>query len=212
MKFLLTQSVFLTLLMVQPVFGQHQGYHAVQNQDAFRKQFQSESSRIQTVSSEFVQEKILVALTEKITSQGKFWFKKNNKVRLEYLKPFAYLMVINGDKMLVRDAQKENHINVKSNKLFQQINRIMIDCIQGTILDSKDFSVKVFENEQTYLMELTPTGKALKEFFKTILLKVEKSNASVSSIEMNEPGGDQTTMTFINKRLNGPVSENLFNL
>src|SRR5690606_12844124 len=113
---------------------------------AFKKKFAEESEKVQSITSDFVQEKTLVALTEKITSSGKFWFKRSNRVRIEYVKPFKYLLVMNGDKLLVRDNDRENKINVKSNKLFQQVNRIMIDCVQGTILDSKDFTTKVFEN------------------------------------------------------------------
>ena len=80
-----------------------------------------------SIESSFTQEKVLTALTEKITSTGQFWFKRSNRVRIEYLKPFTYTMIMNGDKMLLRDDQKENRVNVRSNKLFQQINQIMID-------------------------------------------------------------------------------------
>ena len=121
-------------------------------------------------------------------------------------------MVMNGDKMLVRDNEKENKINVKSNKLFQQVNRIMIDCVQGTILDSKDFTTKVFENDKTYLLEMTPTSKSLREFFETIVLTVEKSDYSVKSIEMNEPAGDKTTISFKNKKINETVPDAVFAL
>jgi outer membrane lipoprotein-sorting protein len=121
-------------------------------------------------------------------------------------------MVMNGDKMMVKDDQKESRINVKSNKLFQQVNKIMIDCVQGTILDSKDFTTKVFENDKTYLLEMTPVSKTLKEFFQTIVLSVEKKDYSVKSIDMNEPAGDKTTITFSNKVLNATVADEVFAL
>jgi outer membrane lipoprotein-sorting protein len=119
---------------------------------------------------------------------------------------------MNGDKMMVKDEQKQTQVNVKSNKLFQQINRIMIDCIQGSILDSKDFTTRVFENDRTYLMEMRPTSKALKDFFQTILLVVEKMDYSVHSIEMNEPTGDNTIITFTNKKLNEQLPDSVFAL
>jgi len=122
------------------------------------------------------------------------------------------IVSIKGDKMMVRDEQKENKINVRSNKLFQQVNRIVIDCVQGTILDSKDFSVKVFEDDKTFLMEMTPSSKGLREFFETIVLTVEKKDYSVKSIKMNEPLGDTTTIFFTNKKLNEPVSDAVFTL
>jgi outer membrane lipoprotein-sorting protein len=192
--------------------AQYAGYKPVADLAAFKKKFASESARVTTITSDFTQEKTLSALTEKITSTGKFWFKRNNRVRIEYVKPFSYLMIMNADKIHVRDNQKENTINVKSNKVFQQVNRIMIDCVQGTILESKDFSTKVFENEKVYLLEMTPSSKNLRDFFQTILLKVDKSDYSVNTIEMNEPGGDQTIISFQNKKLNEQVEDAVFAL
>ena len=194
------------------VVAQHGGYTAISDFPAFKKQFSLESAKVLSITSDFTQDKTLTALTEKITSSGKFWFKRSNKVRIEYVKPFAYLMIMNGDKILVRDHEKENKINVKSNKLFQQVNRIMIDCVQGTILDSKDFSTKVFENDKVYLLEMTPSAKTLREFFQTIVLSVEKSNYSVKAIEMNEPSGDKTIISFKNKKLNEQLSDAIFAL
>jgi len=121
-------------------------------------------------------------------------------------------MVLNGGKMLVRDDQKENKINTSSNKLFQQVNRIVLDCVQGTILDSKDFSVLVFENDNSFLMEMTPSSRVLREFFQTIVLTVDKKDHSVRSIKMNEPMGDTTTIIFTDKKLNDPVPDAVFTL
>jgi len=191
-------------------FAQYPGYKAVTDLEGFKKQFTAGSEKIQTVASQFTQEKTLVALTEKITSQGKFWFKRSNKVRIEYIKPFTYLMVMNGDKVLLRDGTKENRVNTQSNKLFQQVNRIMVDCMHGTVLTSKDFTARVFEDNTSYLLELTPTSKTLKSFFAAVVLTVEKSDYSVRSMDMNEAGGDKTTLVFTDKKLNGPVDDAVF--
>ena len=192
--------------------AQYVGYKPIADLAVFKKKFASQSASVTTITSDFTQEKTLSALTEKITSTGKFWFKRNNRVRIEYVKPFSYLIIMNADKIHVRDNQKENSINVKSNKVFQQVNRIMIDCVQGTILESKDFSTKVFENENVYLLEMTPASKSLRDFFQTILIKVDKSDYSVNTIEMNEPGGDQTIISFQNKKLNEQVADTVFAL
>jgi outer membrane lipoprotein-sorting protein len=190
--------------------AQYPGYKPMTSVDAFKKQFAVESSKLQSIASDFTQNKTLTALTETMTSTGKFWFKRSNKVRIDYLKPFSYRLIMNGDKMLVKDEQKESRINVKGNKTFQQINKIMIDCIQGTILESKDFSTKVFENAGSYLLEMTPLSKSMKAFFSTIVLTVDKADYSVKSIEMNEAGGDKTTLTFTNKVTNGRVEDTVF--
>jgi outer membrane lipoprotein-sorting protein len=209
-RILFTTVLMLTVCIIG--FAQYTGFKPIKDVASFKTNFQRESSSIKSITSNFVQEKVLTALTEKITSYGTFHFKRESKVRLEYTKPFSYLMVMNGDKMVVRDDNKESRMNVKNNKLFQQINRIMIDCLQGSILDSKDFTTKVFENDKLFLLEMTPISKSLKNFFQTIVLKVEKSDYSVQSMQMNEPGGDYTILTFTDKKLNVTLQDEVFNL
>lgn len=199
-----------SFIWIQATIAQYAGYKPVADLAAFKKQFATEAIKINSITSNFKQEKTLTALTETITSHGSFNFKRANKVKLEYTKPFAYTMVMNGDKMQVKDDGHENTVNLKSNKLFQQINRIVVDCIQGTILDSKDFSSKVFENQKEFLLEMTPTSKTLKGFFQTVILVVEKKDYSVDSIKMNEPSGDTTIITFTEKKINAPVSDAIF--
>ncbi len=211
-KHFILPVLFLVLFCFNIGSAQYGEYRPITDLTGFKKKFAIESAKVMSITSDFTQDKTLTALTEKITSSGKFWFKRSNRVRIEYLKPFTYLMIMNGDKMFVRDNEKENTINIKSNKLFQQVNRIMIDCVQGTILDSKDFTTKVFEDDDVFLLEMTPVSKALREFFQTILLKVDKHDYSVKSIEMNEPAGDKTTISFKNKKLNEQLADTVFAL
>jgi len=203
-------ALLLMTFICNEGYSQHKGYRPIGDLATFKKQFATESSKVSSIESSFTQEKVLTALTEKITSTGKFWFKRSNKVRIEYIKPYTYTMIMNGDKMLFRDDQKENTVNVRSHKLFQQINQIMIDCVQGTVLDSKDFKVSVFEDEKIYLLEMVPTSRSLREFFSTIVLKVDKKDFTANSIEMNEKAGDSTNILFKDKKLNTQFSDAVF--
>ena len=209
----------LTMVAVLLVLGaaftgtaQPKGYTPVKDLPAFKVAFARESAKIETIESDFKQEKVLSALTETIQSRGQFWFKRSNKVRIEYKTPFIYTLVLNGDNMLVRDGEKKSQVNVRSNKLFQQVNRIMIDCVQGTILESKDFTSRIFENQENFLLELSPTSKSLREFFQVINLTVRKTDYVATSIEMNEPGGDKTTILFVDHKLNRAISDAVFSL
>ena len=209
---MLVMLVTVVMASALPACAQPKGYTPVKDVPAFKAAFVRESAKIETIESDFKQEKVLSALTETIQSRGQFWFKRANKVRIEYKTPFTYTLILNGDKMLVRDGEKKSQVNVRSNKLFQQVNRIMIDCVQGTILDSKDFTSRVFENQDSFLLELTPTSKSLREFFQVINLTVRKADYVASSIEMNEPGGDKTTILFVDHKLNRAISDAVFSL
>jgi outer membrane lipoprotein-sorting protein len=192
--------------------AQHAGYTVVKDTAVFKQQFAAASQKINTIKSDFEQEKNLSMLSEKIVSKGKFWFKKDNLVRMEYTEPFQYLMILNNNNIYIKDGQKENKISANSNKLFKQVNKIVVDCVKGTAFSNTDFAVTVYEGKQNYLIELSPVAKTLKDIFKNINVIVDKKDYSVHTIEMDELSGDNTTINFINKEINTNLPDALFAL
>ena len=209
------RNLFFILAIVFSQYSlqaQYTGYNQLADISKFKTEFAAASQKTQTIKSNFIQEKNLSMLAEKIVSKGKFWFKKNSLVRMEYTQPFQYLMIINKDRVFVTDGQKENKVNARSNKLFQQINKIMIDCMQGTTLSNPDFKTRVFESKTSYLVELVPVVKGLKDLFKNINVVVDKKDFSANSIEMQEVSGDNTIIRFLNKELNTTLQDALFTI
>jgi outer membrane lipoprotein-sorting protein len=205
----------ILLLMLASGFvakAQYPGYTAVGDLSKFKANFAAAAQKTNSIKADFVQDKNLSMLSEKITSKGNFWFKKDSRVRMEYTSPFKYLMILNKDKAYVKDGAKESKVSTKSNKMFQQINKIMIDCMQGTTLDNNDFKTRVFENKTSALVELTPVAKGMKEMFKLINVIVDKKDFSVLSIQMQELSGDNTIMRFTNKELNASITDTLFDI
>ncbi|GAC1426769.1 MAG: hypothetical protein NVSMB7_03360 [Chitinophagaceae bacterium] len=190
--------------------AQYAGYKPVADMASFKTRFAAAAQHTQTIKSDFVQEKDLSMLSEKITSKGKFWFKKDNLVRMEYHQPFQYLVIINNNNVFVKDGQRENKISAKSNKLFQQINRMMVDCVQGTALNNPDLKVAVFESALAWLIELSPVAKGMKDYFKNINIVLSKKDYSINQLQMYEQSGDNTVINFINKELNAAVADALF--
>ena len=123
--------VFFMLLCCS-VKAQPAGYVSVKDIAAFKNEFAIASQKTNSIKADFQQEKNLSMLSDKIISKGKFWFKKENKVRMEYTQPFQYLMILNNNNIYIKDGQKENKISASSNKLFQQVNKIVVDCVRGT--------------------------------------------------------------------------------
>ena len=202
------------LVLVSGLFvkAQYPGYTTVADLPKFEAGFATAAQKINSIKADFVQDKNLGMLSEKITSKGNFWFKKDSRVRMEYNQPFKYLMILNKDKAYVKDGAKESKVSTKSNKMFQQINKIMIDCMQGTTLDNTDFKARVFENKASALVELTPVAKGMKEMFKSINVIVDKKDFSVVSIQMQELSGDNTIMRFTNKEINAAIPDTLFDI
>jgi outer membrane lipoprotein-sorting protein len=204
--------IFSLLIIAMATDAQYAGYTPVADLPKFKTAFAATALKTTSIKSDFTQDKNLSMLSEKISSKGNFWFKKDSRVRMEYTTPFKYLMILNKDKVYVKDGAKESKVSTKSNKMFQQINKIMIDCMQGTMLDNTDFKTRVFENKTAALVELTPVSKGMKEMFRSINVVVDKKDFSVTSIQMLELSGDNTIMRFTNKELNAAIADNLFDI
>ena len=205
--------LFISLIAVSiSLKAQYSGYSLITNPVSFKEKFTIASKNNQSIKSDFIQEKNLSMLSEKIVSKGKFWFKKDNMVRLEYLQPYQYLMIINKNNVFIKDGNKENKISSRSNKIFKQVNKITVDCVQGTVLSNTDFKTRIFESKNSYLVELTPVANGIKDLFKTINVIVDKKELSVSSIEMHELSGDNTLLHFINKELNSTIPDAIFSI
>jgi outer membrane lipoprotein-sorting protein len=207
-----TALSFSFVMIVFLSSAQFTGYKPVTDASAFKQLFAAASLKITSVKSDFTQEKNLSLLSEKMISQGKFWYKKPGLLRMEYQHPFQYLMIFNNTDVLIKDGDKENKISSKSNKLFNQINDVMVDCIRGTVLQNPDFNTRAFEGKQDFLIELSPIAKNLKDYFRSIQLKVDKKDFSAISIEMIEQSGDNTIIHFTNKELNAIIPNSIFDI
>lgn len=149
-------------------------------------------------------------LSEKMVSKGRFYFMKDGKVRLEYVQPAFNLIVMNNGKLLVKDDKKSTVTDVHRNRAFQQLNNIIVGSISGNLFSSKEFAAKFFETSSQVKVELVPTNKTMKYFLSTIVIVMEKKDFTASRIEMNEPSGDNTILTFSAKEINKDVSDTLF--
>ncbi len=202
--------LFFFIALSTQSFAQPKGFQQVKNLQEFEKALSRSGAAVQTISSDFRQTKNMALLSEKIVSRGKFYYRKEDKVRIEYTAPYAYLLVMNGGAVMVKDDQKTSRINTKNNKAIQSVNRIMIDCMRGTVLSNPDFSASVYENHTDYLLSLKPATEAMKKMFRSIDVVLSKRSFDVLRLSMTEQGGDYTDMDFSNAQRNLPLNDTLF--
>jgi outer membrane lipoprotein-sorting protein len=200
----------LLFLLIFPFISFSQTFRLVKDTLVLKLKVENMSKTLNSIDADFVQEKNLSVLSEKIISKGHLMFKKENLLRWEYFTPSKYLIVINKEKVFIKDEKKTSKYDMNSNKVFKEINDIMISCVQGTIFKSSKFKTSYFENEKYYKLEMTPKTKNMKDSFKKINLYFDKNITSVSKIEMIETSEDFTLIEFLNKKLNAPISENSF--
>ena len=188
------------------------GFKPVKDTVSLKQKISQISVNTNSLESDFIQVKTLSMLSEKITSKGHFCFKKTNLLRWEYVTPYSYIIVINKDKVLIKDDTKLKKYDMNSNKVFKEINDVMVSCIDGNILNTGKFKVGYSENEKSYRLELVPLSKGMKDSLKKIYMYFDKALTSVIKLEMVESTDDFTVIDFTNKKINGDISAEKFTL
>ena len=208
-------SIFILLIAL--VFGfnipnEEEGFKPLEDIEQFKRDVKEMALNTTSIESDFIQEKHLTMLEEVLISEGYFCYKKENKVRWEYKTPIQYLIIINEARFIIFDGNKTSEFDVNSNKIFKEINNMIINSIQGSILENEDFTISYYENDDHYLAKLNPNEKNVKKMLRSINIYFDKKDFSVSMMKMIEISGDYTDIKFINKKLNEALPDTLFSL
>ena len=196
------------ILFAGSSFGQTpKGFTEVGDIDLLKNKIRESSVQTQSISSDFTQEKHLTMMEEVLVSQGRFLFKKENKVRWEYFDPIIYAIIINQNKFTINNDGKTSEFDTKSNKLFKEINNMIVMAIRGNFVDNPDFAASFFQNNDTYLAVLKPQNKLLENIIIKIEIRFSKSELAVTEVIFIEPGDDFTKIIFANRKANIEIKD-----
>lgn len=172
----------------------------------FKSKLESMAGKINTIESDFVQEKNLSVLSNTIVSKGHFCYKKDNNIRWEYVQPYKYLIIISGGKIFIKEDQGQKQYDIESNRIFREMNNFISGCIQGDILkNEKDFQAGYFENEKNYFVTLVPKAESMRKMLNEVQIWFDRNDLTVLRIKMLETGGDYTKIDFVGKKLNTQI-------
>ncbi len=209
---------FLKIIILVVSFGvttliaQDKSFKEITNIEQVKTKIAEYSSKTNSIKSDFVQEKHLEILETPLISKGKFYYKKQNNIRWEYTEPLKYIIVIHNGKFTIKDETKVSEYDIESNKMFKEINNMIITSMKGEIINNKDFNASFYENNTYYLAKLKPNKKEIADFISTIKIFFDKKDFSVSKVIMVESEQDYTQIIFKNKSINIILNESIFNI
>jgi outer membrane lipoprotein-sorting protein len=206
------RAIIILMLLIPTMLCGQTAFVPCKDIASFKKQYTEASKNLQSLKCNFVQEKSISMLKDKLVSNGEFAFKKPDRLRMEFKKPYSYIFILNGTKIFIQDNQKKTEISASGNKLFKKISQITVSSVSGDILNSSDFSVVILENSSQYMLQLTPKSKEIKELFKLFQVYISRNDNLIHKIDMTEVSGDNTTITFTDKKTNLPLNDALFTL
>lgn len=198
--------------MVPALFAQYEQMKPVADIAALKKKLEDNATRTNDINASFTQEKHLSILEEKISSTGTFKFKKENRVRWSYDKPYSYLIIINKDQVYINDEGREKSYDANSSKMFSQINKIVVGTARGTLFSDPDYQSDFSENNGFYMVHMIPKSNRLREYINEIFLYIDKKDLSVSRLKMTEKNGDFTLVDFSAKKINAGIPDSEFQI
>jgi outer membrane lipoprotein carrier protein len=181
------------------------------NDAQIRQRVNQTAVAMKTLQCDFVQIKHLKMLNEEMLAQGKMYYQQSNKLRWEYTNPYTYTFVLNGDKVLLKNQQRNDVIDVNQNKIFREIARIMMSSVVGnSLLDNKTFKTTITINNSEWIATQIPQRKDMRQIFQRIVLHFNPQCAVVSCVEMIEKNGDKTVINLKNIRTNETLNASIF--
>ena len=167
------------------------------------------ATTINTLISDFTQYKHLDFLSNDIVTSGKLAFKSPNMVKWEYTTPFKYSVLFKNDKLFINDEGKKSDIDLGSNKMFKQLNTLIINCVKGDLFDDNEFDIAYFKKETNSEVHFSPKDKEFSKYIKAFYI-LFNDEGHVVELKMLEPSEDYTRIVFNNGQINTTLSDAVF--
>lgn len=171
------------------------------------------AASVKTLKCDFVQTKNLKMLGDKMISKGIMYCSQPNQLRWEYLSPYTYTFILNGNQVLLKKGSRNDIIDVNQNKMFKEIARIMMNSVLGKCLtDKKDFKVSLSSQDNYYIATLIPLKKEMKQTFTKIRLHYNRTSSMIVKVDMYEKNGDSTIIELIDIHRNDSVEASVYEI
>lgn len=189
----------------------HPVCHAQDGDGQIIERIAAAQASIQSLQCDFVQEKSVKMLGDKMTSKGRMCCTLPDRLRWEYTTPYSYTFILNDMKVTLLRGERADVVDAGRNKMFREIANIMMGSLVGKWLtDGRSFKTTVSNAPSEWLVTLTPQSKQLRTMFSRIVLHFNRQQAVIVGIDMHETNGDTTRISLVNIIKNKRIDERLY--
>ena len=178
---------------------------------AFQERLKKEAASLSSIESDFTQEKFLDVFNEKIVSKGRFYYKQENMIRMDYTSPVDYQIIINGQKLKIVSEGKSNVVNLGSNQMMNEMKGMLAACMIGDLtVMSSAYRLEYYESPSLYVVKIRPVSKSVQAYISEIIISIDKKDMSVQTLRLSENAKDYTEYHFTNRKYNTLTSDEKF--
>lgn len=200
-------------------FASMQAATPVSDVAGLKAKMQANAEKITSIQSDFTQEKYLSVMASSMKSSGKFYYQKDDKVKLEYQAPFKQDLVMNGNKLMMKTNGKPMIMDASSNPMMGELKKVITACMSGNIANMGDnYKMSYFVDGSNYLIEIVPVSADIKKYAEKVDLYLDSSDFTVVKMRMieakkpNQSKNDYSDYTFTNKKKNAAIAESTFTI
>ncbi|GJM15742.1 MAG: outer-membrane lipoprotein carrier protein [Thermodesulfobacteriota bacterium] len=185
--------------------------HAEDNLNSVIDGIQKKYEQINNFQALFTQESEVKALNKTQLAQGEVWFKKPGKMRWNYNSPNKDQIVSDGKTLWFYDEEEEQVIETPLAQVSETQSTTTLLSGLGNIKEL--FNASFAESEDispngSYLVDLVPKGD---EEYNKVTISVNKTDMMVNTLYLYDPFGNLTTVKLADIKVDGGVSDSLFN-
>lgn len=169
------------------------------------------ASSMQTMQCRFVQSKTMAMLAEPSVAEGKMYFASPDRLRWEYVKPYAFALVVNGERIVkVTDGQAEV-LDGNSGRMYQGITSMIMGSASGKkLFDTTAFDIVLYDDSTCWKAEMTPKRRDMKRMFSQLVFHFDKKTKIIDHVEFIGSGGDVTLIRFEEIKVNEAIGDEVF--
>ena len=176
----------------------------------FKKDVIADSKKIETLTADFTQYKVMSFLDKPIVSKGKLYLKNPKSMRWNYSQPIDYNVIFNNGKIYINDEGKKSSVDLQGNKKFEKLNQLIVGSVSGNLFDTNDFVISYAKTDKSRIAKLQPKMKDVKKYIKEIQLTFYSGQSTVTEVKLIEPSNDYTKILFTNTSLNKTINASVF--
>lgn len=169
------------------------------------------AQQVQTLQSDFVQEKYLSMFEEQLISTGKFYYQKPDQLRWELIEPVGSGFAITGD------TGQRWHERIEGSEAFKLDQDPAMSLIAQQLFAwakadlnwlEQNYHISVV-NEKPIQLKLIPV-EAAGQFLSHLIITFNDSDRYVVAVEIHESDGDSTRINFNNSVVNTQIDNTIF--
>lgn len=199
------------LLLVAAFFSLNliaQEFKTVSDKNAVKTAIEKKHDETTSITADFSEKVYSDMFKEAQSGNGKFYFKKSNKVRWDHTSADQLILISGESVKLYENGKLVN--NPASQKVVKQIQGMMISMLSGDFLNEKDFSIGYQENTKSYKLTLTPKNPRMSKYMSKIELLFSKKSLLLDEMTMTEAKNQKIVYTFTNLKTNQSIADSKF--